>query len=196
MGFPNNYSHLTTDYLHNELLPSAVDLTKNPVIKNAEGGALLLALIDRKFIHKIDFSRVEFHTEHSIPSDLIPSLKFAYFVLGLLEKRFQNLQKYFLEDQTEYANNLIHGLITCLGFLVQELPKSEELKKKENKNSFRNFFHNLSEAIGRVLSYATKLSADNISTCILDNNATAKKFNNEIQGSLFFQALVCTNYNS
>jgi len=183
LGFPDNHHLLSGEYLHTTLLPIAEDLTKNPVIRNAEGGALILSLIDKKFVNKIDFSRIDYSREgKDLPQDLLPSLKFAYYVLGLLEKRFKKLQEHFLTDSSEYSNNLIHGLITALGFLVQDLPKSEELKAPENKSAFRNFFHDLSETLGRVLSYATKLSADNISTCILDNNATVKKFNNEIQG--------------
>ncbi len=186
LGFPDDYEFVTKDYLHNVLLPTAIDLTKNPVIRNAEGGASLLAVIYKKFLHKIDFSLLKFNEKvKKYTEALPPSLNFLYYILGVLEERFQKMQESFLEDQTEYSNNLIHGLITSLGFLIQELPNYQQEEILNQNREFRRFFHVLSEIISSVLSYATKLSADNISTCILDNNTITRKFN-EVQGNQYF----------
>ena len=172
------------------MLPTAVILTKNPVIRNAEGGALLLSIIEKKFINQIDFSRLQLDPQvFTVPEDMTPSLKFTYYVLGLLNNRFEKLQEHFLEDQAEYSNNLIHGLITTLGHLIQNLSNNTEIQGEKDCRHFRQLFHDLSEVIAKVLSYATKLSADNISTCILDNNITAKKFN-DLQGKLSFYCLL------
>jgi len=175
-GFPDNYHLITTDYLHQFLIPSALDLTKNPVIRNAEGGALLLAFIIRKFSSKIDFSRFEnFKSEQYTGKPILPEILFSHYVLDILVVRFKEMQQHLLEDQSKFAANLIHGLITTLSIILQHLPKSKHLNEDKYKDSFREFFHRLAETIVDILSYATKLSADNISTCILDNDITLKK---------------------
>jgi Putative death-receptor fusion protein (DUF2428) len=174
-NFPDDFELINSQYLGEFLIPSAMELTKNPVIKNAEGGALVLSFIIRKYIHLVDFSKLAgFKNEHGDPNTP-PEILFAYYLIENINTRFEEVQKSLLEDSSKFASNLIHGLITTLSFFIQNLPKNPKIADKSHNDAFKKFFHVLADIVVKILSYATKLSADNISTCILDNDHTLKK---------------------
>lgn len=98
-GYPDDFELVTPQFLTQFLIPSALELTKNPVIKNAEGGALILSFIIRKYILKVDFKlikdfKVPQHLNTHPPADIL----FAYYLLHKLEERFIEMQKSLLED--------------------------------------------------------------------------------------------------
>ena len=182
-GFPDDYELVNEEFLHGNLISSGFELTKNPVIKNAEGGAIILSLVAARFIKNVNFNKLDFPSKEKYMANegVLKETLFCHYILDTIESRFAEMKKNFLDNESHFAQNLIHGLFTTLSFILQNLVKHEGLTDQKYKDSFVKFFNRLSETIISVLSYATKLSADNISTCILDNDLTLQKMH-EVSG--------------
>lgn len=185
MEFPNDYMGVSTTYLSQDLLPCALSLTNHFVMRHFEAGARLMFIIAKKFIDKVDFSLLAVNPETSEKmNNLPPILKFGYYILARIKSKFENLQKHFLEDEAEFSNNLVHGLITTLGFLLKEYSKNDSIKNKEQAINFKHFFKDLCDTIEIILLYTTKLSADQLVICILNNDARVKELNEQVQSIL------------
>lgn len=160
------------------------------MIKYCEAGAFLLNLIALKYVDRVDFSAFPGIPKETLAGYLqdptVPKhILFATLLVKILEDRFDRVLDAFIEDPAAYADNLVHGLITTLSLFLTNLrkePWSTLLSKKEETKHHQQLVKEMIRVIMRVMEFATKVSAQNNSTFILDNDSTKKtieSFNKE-----------------
>ena len=116
-------------------------------------------------------------------------IAFGWSLVIELEARYRKLFEVFLVNQSNFNQTLFHGLLTTLSYcftaLVTPSFVAEMKGHPANAKSFGELLITLVKLLIEMMIFATKISSDNITTCILDDDATKKLLqdNKTIQSS-------------
>jgi len=171
--FPKNLEFLTISRIRTEF-ETALKNSKSLIIRIYESSAYMFSLLFTK------------HLE--ILNDLIKKknkdqkLNVFEFLVELLEKQFDEFQESFLVDWEKFYNAAPHGLLTIISNVVRSLfeqENAEELVKellnnKESREIYSGVINRLMKITGKIMMFATKISAENVSTSVFDNSSTRK----------------------
>lgn len=168
--FPQKLEFLQEKNLKEYFL-NGIQCSKSLVIKIYESSAYLISLF---FIKNLEaLSSICSNEKNTFSND--KKLKVLSFLINLLEEFFNNFEGSFLSNMTIFNENSCHGLLTVLSYILENIFGGEENNFKElieNKNLqdlYKNEIVKLMEILGRILVFATKVLADNVSTSIFDN---------------------------
>ncbi|KAL4459843.1 hypothetical protein ABPG74_003369 [Tetrahymena malaccensis] len=151
---------VSVEYVKN-LYNQALNLSKNPQIKNYEVGAYILQLLFSNYLEMLGKTEIEFLT------DIIQTMK----------KRFEDFTQSFLVEWQTFSDSLIHGLITALAFIIQKMNRDQIKNENEMKVVLKEMF----EVICEVLAFSTKISSENVATVVLDSNSKKVAIDQELE---------------
>lgn len=83
-------------------------LCKKPAIKDYEAGANILAMLYTNYLDILGKTEVQF----------------LETMITRLREDYNRFHSSFLEDWNIFTNNLVHGQITALGFIIQKISKN------------------------------------------------------------------------
>ena len=162
LNFPSNISFFDSEKLK-ILLENGLELTKNPIIKNYEAAGYIFSLIYQNFY--------SFFSKNQIG--------FLNLMLEMLEERFKKFEDSFLENWNAFYNCLPHGLITSISYIFEFIfsDKNQQFlenikQNKEEFDSFQKIIKKILDLLINITRFATKISTDNVSTCLFDNKMT------------------------
>lgn len=173
--YPNDLQFLTIKKIQDQF-ESALTNSKSLIIKIYESSAYLMSILFKKHQTMIA-SLNSFGKKQDYSYDLLE------FLVSYLEKEFTNFQVNFLSDWDKLHQNNPHGILTILSQLIENIFSSDYLKllKKDQilQKQYVDLFSRVMGILGNVMIFATKISADNVSTSLFDNSIAKEKLMKE-----------------
>ena len=117
------------------------------------------------------------------------------FFVDLLEKQFEEFREAFLVDWDKFYSSSPHGLLTILSNIITSLfsrDNTEFMKQlendKETRDNYSELISRLMKVTGKIMMFATKISAENVSASVLENPNKEKLLNEK---SYFKKQKIC-----
>lgn len=173
--YPNDLPFLTIKKIQNQF-EAALNNSKSLIIKIYESSAYLMSILFNKHQNMIA-SLNSFEKKDDYSFDLLE------FLVSYLEKEFTDFQVNFLSDWDKLHQNNPHGILTILSQLIENVFSSNYLKLLQKdqmlQKKYIDLFSRAMEILGNVMIFATKISAENVSTSLFDNSITKEKLMKE-----------------
>ena len=179
--FPPNCDYLTPEYIKRVVFTAGIDLSNNPIIRICEAGAMLITLLANRLAHAIPtIITVKEPTPKPEYERLWNQLNLIDFLVDVMQQRFNESKSFFLVDSQAFNKSLFHGLITSLSHLIglhSDVAEAETVVTALKTcppvlKKYQDIFEKFIPLIGSVMKFATQVSAENVSTFVLDNLAT------------------------
>lgn len=175
--FPNDVPFLTKEKIKMQF-DGALTNSKSLIIKAYESSAYLISALFTRNLSVLA-QLYEFEKNEDNCFDLLE------FLVCNLEKSFKEFQENFLVDWDKFYASSPHGILTILSNLIEIIFGSNErspysllkiLQKNENiQKKYFHLFARIMEILGKIMSFATKISAENVSTSLFDNSISKEK---------------------
>ena len=183
LSLPNNLKFLTQQKIKSQF-EAALASSKSLVIKIYESSGYMMSILFTKHLSMLKtIIWPQLPPTEQIGNEI--NFDVLEFLVGYLENEFDVFQQNFLIDWEKFYINAPHGLLTILSNVIQILFGDEQRNRKEllsNLNSKEDvqkkyylLFNRVMRVLGKIMLFATKISAENVSTSVFDNSMTKEK---------------------
>lgn len=177
--FPKNLDFLTSERVNNDLSIS-LENSKNLIIKIYESSALFISFLFQRKLHFLTKTNI-------LNEEKSNELYFLSFLINKLDEDYIRFENSFLKNWSEFYKNSCHGLLTLFSYLIDVIFEDDYNNKlasilKNDKQLRENYKKNLSklmQIMEKILNFATKILADNVSTVAFDNKNNKETLINE-----------------
>lgn len=189
--FPNDLPFLTLQKIKFQF-EKALLSSKNLVIRVYESSGYLMSILLAKHLPMLkglvasSINNKNYNEKHG---DI-----FEYLISNL-EDGFTLFQENFLYDWDKFYSNTPHGMLTVISTVIQILFGEENrsvdfIQSLQNSEIIQKQYYNLLVRIMKVLEkimmFATKISAENVSISVFDNSLVKEKLIKEKSFILLF----------
>jgi len=173
--FPNTLPFLTLPRIKLQF-ETALASSKNLIIKNYESSAYLMSILFARHLPMFKILIALSPTTQENDNNL----EIFEFLVSYLGNSFDIFQENFLVNWEKFYSNSPHGMLTILSTMIQGLFGEDgrnpsglilDLQTKETiQKRYLNLFSRVMRILGKIMMFATKISAENVSTSVFDNS--------------------------